>query len=102
MNTAKKGNVRCIVFKEKDAWYGVGLEFNIVESGDDPDVVYYNLQEAIQGYVESQWKIDGSRVAPLNQKADAEYEGLWTRLAMDKPIPSPITVKYFGYTNAAV
>ena len=99
MNTTKKGKVRCILFKEKDAWYGVALEFNIVESGDDPDIVYFNLQEAIQGYVESQQKIGGSRVAPLNQKPDSEYEHLWKNLAAGKPVPSPISVRNFGYTN---
>lgn len=98
MNTSKKGSVRCIIFKEEDTWYGVALEFNIVESGDDADVVVYNLNEAIQGYVESQKMIKGSRVAPLNQKPDSEYESLWNDLAEDKPIPSPITVKQFGYT----
>jgi predicted RNase H-like HicB family nuclease len=93
--------VRCIVFQEGDVWYGVALEFNIVESGDDPDVVLFNLNEAIQGYVESQQKVGGSRVAPLNQKADIEYEDLWNSLISDQPIPSPITVKHFGYTNVA-
>ncbi len=99
MNTAKAGSVRCIIFKEEDIWYGVALEFNIVESGDDPDVVVFNLNEAIQGYVESQKKISGSRVAPLNQTPDFEYQKLWDDLQADKPVPSPITVKYFGYTN---
>ena len=99
MNTTKKGSVRCIVFKEENIWYGVALEFNIVESGDDSDVVFFNLNEAIQGYVESQKKIKGLRLAPLNQKSDPEYESLWKDLEEDKPLPSPITVKHFGYTS---
>ena len=102
MNTTKKGSVRNIIFKEDDTWYGVALEFNIVESGDDPDIVNFNLQNAIQGYVESQQKIGGNRVSPLNQKADAEYEALWKKLSTNKPIPSPIMVKHFGYTNVEV
>jgi hypothetical protein len=100
MNTVKKGRVRCIVFQEGDTWYGVAMEFNIVVEGDDKDVVYVELQEAIRGYVESQAKIKGSRVAPLNQKADSEYESLWNDLQQDKPIPSPINaVSQFGYTS---
>lgn len=96
MNTPQKGAVRCIVFKEDDTWYAVGLEFNIVESGDDADVVRFNLDEALAGYVESQLKIKGSRVSPLNQWADDEYEQLWSLLIAGKPIPSPYQVKYFG------
>lgn len=101
MNTGKKGRVRCITFEEGGVWYGVALEFNIVVSGDDPDVVSYNLQEAIQGYVESMRKIGGSRSAPLNQKVDSEYENLWKNLDKGRPIPSPISVRNFGYTNIA-
>lgn len=99
MNSAKKGKVRCIVFKEVDTWYGVALEFNLVEEGDDAEVVNFNLQEAIRGYVNSQKKIGGSRVAPLNQKGDLEYEKLWSDLSSDKPVPAPLEVKYYGFTN---
>lgn len=99
INTVKKGSVRCIVFQEGDTWYGVALEFNIIESGDDADVVRFNLDEAIQGYVESQKKIKGNRVAPLNQKTDAEYEDLWNKLNSGSSIPSPYNVKYFGVTR---
>ncbi|NOY35410.1 MAG: hypothetical protein GXP44_00560, partial [bacterium] len=35
-NSLQKGNVRYIVFKDGATWYAVALEFNIVESGDDP------------------------------------------------------------------
>jgi predicted RNase H-like HicB family nuclease len=96
MNTIQKGSVRCIVFKEEDTWYGVALEFNIVESGDDYDVVLYNLNEAIRGYVESLKKIGGAQSHALNQNADDEYERLWKNLQNDEPIPSPYQVRYFG------
>ncbi len=99
MNTPQKGSVRCIVFKDGDTWYAVGLEFNIVESSDDPTVAYNNLQSAMQGYVESQRKIKGSRVAPLNQKTDKEYEDLWANLNSKKSVKSPYQVKYFGVTR---
>ncbi|MCX6717363.1 MAG: hypothetical protein NTU76_01640 [Candidatus Taylorbacteria bacterium] len=99
MNTTQKGSVRCIVFKDSDTWYAVALEFNIVESSDDPMVAQNNLDEAIRGYVESQRKIKGSRVAPLNQKTDSEYESLWGKLVSNKPIPSPYKVRSFGFTK---
>ena len=99
MNTAKKGKVRYIVFKEGDTWFGVALEFNIVVEGDSADVVNFNLQEAIRGYVESMRKIKGSRSAPLNQKPDTEYLSLWNKLATDKPVPSPIQVRNYGFAR---
>ena len=99
MNTAKKGRVRYIIFKEGDTWYGVALEFNIVIEGDSSAVVNFNLQEAIRGYIESMRKIKGSRSAPLNQKPDAEYLNLWNRLTTDKRVPSPIQVQNYGFTR---
>lgn len=94
-NTAQKGSVRYIVFKEEDTWYGVGLEFNIVESGDDPRVVLFNLFEAMSGYVES-FKKSNARPHPLNQQADKEYEELWNLLQENQPVPSPYLVDTFG------
>lgn len=99
MNTPQKGSIRCIVFKEENTWYGVALEFNIVESADDADVVRFNLDEAVAGYVESQQKIKGSRVSPLNQKTDEEYVKLWNTLEAGEPVPSPYEVKYFGVSK---
>ena len=99
MNTTQKGAVRCIVFKDGDTWYGVALEFNIVESADDADVVRFNLDEAIQGYVESQKKLKGTRVSPLNQMPAKEYADLWKNLVAGKAIPSPYKVKSFGFTR---
>ena len=96
MNTTQKGSVRCIIFKDGNSWYGVALEFNIVESADDVDVVRFNLDEAIRGYVESQKKIKGNRVSPLNQKPIKEYADLWNSLILNKPIPSPYKVSYYG------
>ena len=102
----KNNLIRSIVFKDGDTWYGVALELNIVESADDADVVRYNLDEAIQGYVESQKKLPclpagrkGTRVSPLNQKPEKEYADLWKKLVAGKPIPSPYKVKSFGFTK---
>jgi hypothetical protein len=82
-NNLKNGSVRYIVFKEANKWYAVGLEFNIVEEGDDPSEVLLFLFEAIRGYVNSAIKIK-ARPQILNQKADKEYEDLWDILQEKK------------------
>ena len=94
-NTLDKGSVRTIIFKENDTWFGVALEFNIVESGNDPREIMIMLDEAIRGFVQSARK---SKLRPmvLNQTADAEYESLWKKLEQGKPIPSPIKIHSFG------
>jgi len=96
MNTPQKGSVRYIVFKDADTWYAVGLEFNIVESGDDPRIALNNLFDAMQGYVESCRKVKGIRVSPLNQKADPEYEKLWSTVNSEKKVRSPFQISTFG------
>jgi predicted RNase H-like HicB family nuclease len=76
LNTHKSGSVRSIIFREKKEWFGVALEFNIVESGDSPEEVMMLLDEAIKGYVEGAQKGKLS-IGVLNQKTDPEYEVLW-------------------------
>ena len=77
-NTLKKGRYRWIVFKKGAEWIAAALEFNIVQVGDDPNLVYLEMQEAVKGYIEAADKIKGFRdkaVNPiLNQKSDEEYE----------------------------
>jgi hypothetical protein len=99
MNTAQKGSVRYIVFKDDSVWYAVGLEFNIVESGKTARAAYNNLLDAIDGYVESIAKIKGSRLAPLNQKPSSEYEKLWTIVNSKKKIKSPYIINSYGVAN---
>jgi hypothetical protein len=82
-NTLQRGSVRYIVFKDDGVWYAVALEFNIVESGDDPREVLVSLFEAVKGYVKSARKIK-ARPNCLNQKADQEYEAMWERLKNTK------------------
>lgn len=96
-NTTKNGSVRVLVFKEAGVWYGVALEFNIVESGSDPREVLFSLDEAIRGYIESAKKAK-IRPFPLNQKPDKEYEKLWGQLENKKSfsVKSPYSVYYFG------
>ncbi len=101
MNTVKNGQVRTIIFKEENTWYGVALEFNIVVEGDTYEAANFDLLEAIRGYVDSLKKIKGFRShainSSLNQLADQEYENIWDKLQANKPVPSPIQVKSFGF-----
>ncbi len=97
-NTLQKGSVRVIVYKEDDTWIGVALEFNITETGDDPEVVRVNLLNAIQGYLESAKKAS-LRPHVLNQPPDQEYEKLWQKLNPQSPqelIESPYNVYFVG------
>lgn len=100
MNTPTKGNFRHIVFKDGDTWYAVALEFNIVESSEDPKLAFFNLLQAVDGYIASMKKIKGvMNYAALNQKADPEYEELWAILHAKKPIKSPYQVNMFGVSS---
>lgn len=98
-NTLQRGSVRYIIFKENNTWYGVALEFNIVEDGDNPLEVMASLFQAIQGYIETAQKLK-IRPMPLNQKPDKEYQKLWEKLAerKTKKASEPENVYTFGYT----
>jgi len=96
MNTQQKGAVRYIVFKDGDTWYAAGLEFNIVECGEDPRVALNNLFDAMTGYVASYRKVKGVRLDALNQKTDPEYERLWSIVTAPKKTKSPYQVNTFG------
>jgi len=100
MNTPQKGRFRHIVFKDGNMWYAVALEFNIIESNEDPKLAFFNLLQAVSGYIASSKKLKGSRFAPLNQKTDSEYESLWAILNSPKSIKSPYKVDMFGYISA--
>jgi len=100
MNTTKEGRFRHIVFRDGDTWYAVALEFNIVESSDDPKLAFHGLLSAVSGYVQSMKKIKGTRLKALNQKADPEYEDLWNILTSPKSIKSPFEVDMWGYSKA--
>jgi hypothetical protein len=99
MNTPQKGKYRQIVFRDGKTWYAVALEFNIVESSDDPKLAYFNLLQAVDGYVRSCKKLKGARYAPLNQKADPEYEKLWQTLTSAKDIKSPFEVDMYAVSR---
>ncbi|PIR87545.1 MAG: hypothetical protein COU10_04015 [Candidatus Harrisonbacteria bacterium CG10_big_fil_rev_8_21_14_0_10_45_28] len=103
-NTIKKGKYRWIIFKKGQDWYGAALEFNIVQVGDDPNLVYLEMQEAVKGYIEAAQKIKGFRdqaISPmLNQKSEEEYERLWDSAQKTKT-PLPKNVFDFGTRNLA-
>jgi len=99
-NTLQKGSVRTIIFQEDNEWFGVALEFNIVEHGNDPREVMVMLDEAIRGYLQSARKANiGPHV--LNQTTDTEYESLWKKLEGRKVVPLPIQVHSFGMRTLA-
>lgn len=95
MNTYQKGSVRTIIFKDNNVWMGVALEFNIVETGDDPREVFLMLDEAIRGYIISAKK---AKIRPsiLNQISNKEYENLWKDLNSPKTVKSPYQIYSFG------
>ena len=96
-NTFQKGNVRFIIFREGNVWYGVCLEFNIVETGDNPREAMLLLFEAVEGYLESGRKIK-ARSHILNQRPDREYEEMWDDLQEGKKIRAK-EVSTFGNLN---
>jgi len=101
-NTPTKGQFRHIVFKDKGVWYAVALEFNIVESSDDPRLAYFNLLQAVDGYIASVQKIKGARnFSSLNQIPDSEYSDLWNNLNSETPVKSPYQVNSFGVSSVA-
>jgi hypothetical protein len=88
-NTLQKGSIRYIVFKDGGVWYAVALEFNIIESGDEPREALLSLFEAINGYIKTARKVK-ARTCILNQKTNKEYETLWRNLNSSKDEPSKV------------
>jgi len=97
-NTLQKGLVRFIIFREDDTWYGVCLDFNIVETGDTPQEATLLLSEAIEGYLESARKVK-ARPYILNQKSDPEYEEMWDSIEEKKTLSKEVFS--FGSFNIA-
>lgn len=77
-NTLEKANIRYLIFREGNTWYGAALELNIVEDASDPREAFVLLMEAVYGYVEGARRIKGGEDV-LNQEPDPEYEALWQR-----------------------
>ena len=108
-NTPRKGKYRWIVFKKGSNWVAAALEFNIVQVGDDPNVVRFEMQEAVRGYIEASLKFKGFREAALvpmlNQKPEDEYESLWDKAQASTQETKgvlPSNVFDFGTRNLAL
>lgn len=99
-NSLQNGTVRTLIFKEGKEWFGVALEFNIVETGSDPREVMMLLDEAIRGYIASARKAKLSANV-LDQKPSPEYEKLWNAAEKHKAIPSPIAIYSTGTRSLA-
>jgi len=100
MNTPKSGKFRHIVFKDGNTWYAVALEFNIVESADDPKLAFMSLLQAVDGYIKSFRKVKGvMKFNALNQKTDPDYEKLWSNLHSSKPVKSPFEINMYGVST---
>jgi hypothetical protein len=96
-SAAPSERFRFIVFREKGVWYAVALEYNIVESGDDPQVVLYNLIEAVQGSLAVAKEICDKGACPVyTQEADPEYEAMWQHIQKNSAVPSPYEVYTAG------
>ncbi len=96
-NTLQKGSLRYIIFREEGVWYGVGLEFNIVESADTPDEALFLLLEATRGYLKSAQKAKARINHILNQKTDPEYEDLWDSLEVKKSNKEEVPSNVFTF-----
>lgn len=68
--------MRYVVFKEKDTFFGVALEFNVIVEAATQIEAIVLLNEAVQGYLESARKFK-LRPHVLNQVVDPEYEQMW-------------------------
>lgn len=78
-NTTKKGQVRCIVFREGIIWYGVALEFNLVVDAATKTEAFTELDLAMKDYIETA-RVHRLRDLVLNQDASSEYSHLWKDL----------------------
>ncbi|HMO77768.1 MAG TPA: hypothetical protein PKA42_03270 [Candidatus Paceibacterota bacterium] len=101
MNTPKRGQFRHIVFKDGDTWYAVALEFNIVETGDDAKLAYFNLLQVAEGYIKTVGKVKGTKggYQSLNQTGDPEYESMWKNLHASNPLKSPYQIDMYGVSS---
>ncbi len=85
-----------MIFKKGHTWYGVALELNIVETGNDPREVGLMLGEAMHEYVEVALHIKASPKV-LNQKTSPEYEKLWKQLETKTTTKATPTVYTSGF-----
>ena len=92
-NTFKKGQVKVLVYKEKEGstWYASALELDLTIDSDDRSVALFELHEAIKNYIQSAEEIGD--ISLLNQEPDPELLSLWGGHISNssEPIESPYT-----------
>lgn len=71
-NTKKSGVIEFLIYKEKDAYVGVCLSFNIIEEGDDIQKVSEQLEEAARLHLRVV-RDENLPDALLNRHAPKEY-----------------------------
>jgi hypothetical protein len=81
MNTIKKGQVRFLIFKEKDdqLYTGVCLDFGIVVQGESADYVKYELEKGAVGYLKTIAK-EKMEDKLLNFQAEKKYFDLYNKI----------------------
>ncbi|MDP2641039.1 MAG: hypothetical protein Q8P39_00650 [Candidatus Yanofskybacteria bacterium] len=82
-NTRDKGSTRYLIFHEDGRYFGIALELNLMVEASSYQEAFFELVNAVQGYVEAARKVK-VRDDILNQKPDAEYEGMWTEYQDEK------------------
>jgi len=65
----KNNKIKLIIFQKGKKWYGVVLEFNIIEIYKDLNTTLYNLIEATTGYIETVIK-NNIQLSSLTQTPD--------------------------------
>lgn len=78
-NTKEKGFIRIVVFPYKDHFVGACLDFNIIEEGENPQLLQASLLESALGYIETVRK-EGLEDELLNQAAPKEYWSKYEQL----------------------
>ena len=93
-NTFKNGQVKVLVYRERDTniWYASALEFNLTIDGDDRSAVLIELQTAINDYIASAREIGDESL--LNQDPDPELIDLWNANLLPTGMPSEIVSPY--------
>lgn len=94
-NTFTEGQIRVLVYKERDAdvWYASALEFNLTIDGNDRSAVFVELDQAIRDYIQSAREIGD--VSILNQEPDPELLMMWnTNIGNDNEIKESISSPY--------
>lgn len=95
-NTFNKGQVKVLVYQEKESgtWYASALEFNLTVDSDDKSVALFELHNAITSYIESAEEIGDVRL--LNQDPDPELLQLWNSRISNTP--EPIESPYISFS----